>query len=99
MLETEIPAVPHSNGTGPEEPPVVLEEPRRRQGLRRGLIAAGLLALLVLGGLGAWQLFAPRNAVPTASIRRGTIVSTVQTTGKLAAQTVAQLGFRNGGGR
>src|SRR5436190_20026552 len=52
-----------------------------------------LLVIAVAVGTG-YFFFRPVQGPPTATVRRGTIVSTVETTGKLEAQTKAKLSFK-----
>lgn len=64
----------------------------RRSRLR--IVLPVLLVLLL--GVGAiwWFFLRPADAVPSAAVRRGPIVSTVETTGKLEAQSSAGLSFK-----
>ena len=63
---------------------------------RRGLwLVIGLVALLLV--VAAFFLFRSTRAVTTATVQRGTIISSVQTTGKLQAQRQASLSFKQSG--
>jgi HlyD family secretion protein len=64
--------------------------PRRR---RWPVVVAGLFALLMLAGVAYW-LLRPAGGVLTAVVRRGTIISTVETTGKVQAERSARLAFK-----
>jgi multidrug efflux pump subunit AcrA (membrane-fusion protein) len=102
MPETEHTTQAPTNGVEhddlfPADGLPLVNAPPRRWGLRQGVIAAGVLAVLVLAALGLWQLLNPPSTVQTAAVRRDTIISSVETNGKLEAQTVAKVGFRNGG--
>src|SRR5689334_9799652 len=97
MLETETSTPPHPNGTEPDLPPLIAEAPRGRSVLRRALLVARVLAVAALGATGAWRPSAPQSTIRAAAVVRGDIVSTVQTNGKVQAQTVASIGFRGGG--
>src|SRR5690349_18282760 len=67
--------------------------PRRRPW--RAVLAI-VLAVLVVAAV-AWWRFSPTKSQLSATVTRGTIVSTVETTGKLEAQTSAKLSFRTSG--
>src|SRR5688500_6390350 len=60
---------------------IVVQRPKRR----RARMIAAVLLVVVLAATGAYFLFRPAQGLPTASVRRGTIISTVETTGKLQA--------------
>lgn len=68
--------------------------PRRRN--RRRIIVGVLLAAALLAGALFWVL-RPSKAAQTATVRRGTIISSVETTGKLEAAKTAKLSFKQGG--
>lgn len=67
----------------------------RRNRLRIVLPVA--LVLLLAAGLAYWLFFRPARSLTTASVTRGAIISIVQTTGKLQAETSAKLAFKAGG--
>jgi HlyD family secretion protein len=60
-------------------------------------IALPVILILVLGLLAVWWLTRPANAELTSTVTRGTIISSVETTGKLEPQTEASLSFQTGG--
>lgn len=73
------------------ESQVVLRRPRKWR-----VVVPVLLALTTL--LGAiYFLASPAKSISTATVRRGSIVSSVETTGKLEAQKSAKLSFRASG--
>jgi HlyD family secretion protein len=65
--------------------------PRRS---RLPVVLPVLLVLLLAVGAVWWLFLRPGNALPTATVRRGDIISTVETTGKLEAQSSARLSFK-----
>src|SRR5438552_15190086 len=73
-----------------DESEITLLPPRRN---RWRVALPVLLVVAVAVGTGYW-FFRPVQGPPTAVVRRGTIVSTVETTGKLEAQTKATLSFK-----
>jgi HlyD family secretion protein len=60
-------------------------------------IAVPVLLVLALAVGAAWFLLRPAPSAPTATVRTGTIVSTVETTGKLEAESSAKLSFKSSG--
>lgn len=60
------------------------------------LIVPVVLVLAVVG-VAAWWFLQPAPAADTAVVRRGTIISTVETTGKLQADVSASLAFKASG--
>lgn len=66
---------------------------KRRRG--RMWLALGIAALLVAGAL--FFLLRPGKSLTTVTVRRGAIISSVQTTGKLEAQRQARLSFKQSG--
>jgi RND family efflux transporter MFP subunit len=64
--------------------------PRRKPWL---VLVAGALALVLLAVVG-WWLLRPTSNVTTATVRRGSIISTVETTGKVQAEHSAKLAFK-----
>jgi RND family efflux transporter MFP subunit len=66
---------------------------RPRRGRLPLVLSAALVLLLGLGAIW-WFLLRPGPAANTATVRRDTIVSTVETTGKLEAQSSARLSFK-----
>jgi HlyD family secretion protein len=56
-----------------------------------------LLLVVVVAAIAAWWFLQPAKTADTATVRRGTIISTVETTGKLEADTSASLAFKTGG--
>jgi HlyD family secretion protein len=71
----------------------VLLPPRRR---RWRIVVPLLLAAAVIG-VAVYLLAAPPKGPATAQVTRGTIISSVETTGKLEAQKSARLSFRSSG--
>lgn len=67
--------------------------PRRRRW--RMLIPAVLAVLVAIGAL--YFLLRPTKSVLTTTVQRGTIISSVETTGKLQADSVAKLSFKSPG--
>jgi RND family efflux transporter MFP subunit len=70
-----------------------LTTPRRRPW--RIIVPLAVLGLLAV--VAAIWLLTPPKALPTATVTRGTIISTVETTGKLEAETAASLAFKTSG--
>jgi multidrug efflux pump subunit AcrA (membrane-fusion protein) len=68
--------------------------PRRN---RLSIVIPVVLVLLLAVGALWWFFLRPGKAAPTAAVRRGTIISTVETTGKLEAQSSARLSFKVSG--
>src|SRR4051794_18743659 len=68
--------------------------PRRRR--LRVVLPVVLLAALAVGVLWYFVL-RPTRSVSIATVQRGTIISTVETTGKLQAETSAKLAFKMSG--
>ncbi|HKP53187.1 MAG TPA: HlyD family efflux transporter periplasmic adaptor subunit [Chloroflexia bacterium] len=66
----------------------------KRRGWRMWLFL-GVAVLLVAAAL--FFLLRPGKGLPTATVRRGTIISSVETTGKLEAQRQARLSFKQSG--
>lgn len=64
---------------------------------RRWRIVIPVVLVLALVFAGAYLLFRPARSAATAPVRRGTIVSTVETTGKLQAEKSAKLSFKTSG--
>ncbi|HEX8597780.1 MAG TPA: HlyD family efflux transporter periplasmic adaptor subunit [Chloroflexia bacterium] len=71
----------------------VLLAPRRRRW--RILVPVLLAAAIIVAVIAV--LASPPKGPATAQVRRGTIISSVETTGKLEAQTSARLSFRTSG--
>lgn len=90
LTSAETVATPHY---APEDD-IEITIPRRR---RWPFVALGLLALTVVAGLLYFIFFQPTSSVQTARVRRGVIISTVETTGKLVTENNAQLSFRASG--
>ncbi len=67
--------------------------PRRRRWRVLILIIA---ALLLVAGL-LYFMLRPSKSVATATVRRGTIISSVETTGKVQAEHIARLSFKTSG--
>ena len=77
-----------------DESQIELMRPRRN----RWRIAIPALLLIAVAVAAAYYFFlSPPAPPPTATVQRGTIISTVETTGKLEAQTSATLSFRQSG--
>jgi HlyD family secretion protein len=68
--------------------------PPRRS--RRGLIIAAVLGLAVLAAILYFAL-RPGRSVQTATVGRGTIISSVETTGRVEAEQTARLSFKASG--
>jgi multidrug efflux pump subunit AcrA (membrane-fusion protein) len=67
----------------------------RKRGPWRIILPLALVAVLALAV--GWWLLTPSKVLSTATVTRGTIVSTVETTGKLEAETSAKLSFKTSG--
>ncbi len=76
-----------------DESDITLLPPKRNR-LR---VAVPVLLIVALAIGTTYFFFRPVQGPPTAAVRRGTIVSTVETTGKLEAQTKAKLSFKAAG--
>src|SRR5204862_1700972 len=76
-----------------DESEITLPPPRRRP----WRIALPVLLVIALAVGVGWYFFRPVAGPPTATVRRGTIISSVETTGKLEAQTKASLAFKMSG--
>src|SRR5438552_17257163 len=76
-----------------DENDLVLRPPRRK----RWRVVLPILLLLAIAAATAYYFFRPQGNIPTAVVRRGTIISTVETTGKLEAQRSAKLSFKTSG--
>lgn len=63
----------------------------------RWRIILPVLLALVAGAAAAWLLLPSARKLSTVSVERGSIISTVETTGKLEAETSAQLSFKLAG--
>lgn len=71
----------------------VLLAPKRRRW--RILVPVVLAAAVIVAAI--FMLASPPKGPATAQVKRGTIISSVETTGKLEAQTSARLSFRTSG--
>jgi HlyD family secretion protein len=67
--------------------------PRRR---RWRVLVPIVAAMLLVAGL-LYFMLRPSKSVATAAVRRGTIISSVETTGKLQAEQIARLSFKTSG--
>src|SRR5919201_586528 len=76
-----------------DENDLVIQRPRRR----RWRVVVPIVLLLAVAAATAYYFFRPQGNIPTAVVRRGTIISTVETTGKLEAQRSAKLSFKTSG--
>ncbi|MEO8289135.1 MAG: HlyD family efflux transporter periplasmic adaptor subunit [Chloroflexota bacterium] len=94
--------VEHLNGNGASDSGVaastmgdmaLLSRPKRRP----WRIALPILLVLLVAVAAAFVLFRPGKSITTAVATRGTIVSTVETTGKLEAESNANLSFKASG--
>ena len=63
----------------------------------RARLIVPVVLVLAVAGLVAWWFLQPAPAADTAVVRRGTIISTVETTGKLQADVSASLAFKASG--
>ena len=84
------------NGFARELSSVELATMRPRRSRLPIVLFVALVVLLALGTIW-WFFLRPGKAVLTATVSRGTIISTVQTTGKLEAQSSARLSFKGPG--
>src|SRR4051812_37117295 len=105
VVEPTADGVGHTNGSGDGTVDLSTEEyvsgtqssmaiTRKRRPWRI-ILPLAIVVLLALAA--AWWLLTPPKALPTATVTRGTIASTVETTGKLEAETSAQLSFKTSG--
>src|SRR4051812_28643025 len=101
-VDTGVDGAGHTNGSGNGTEDLGVHEyvmdtqssmaiTRKRRPWRI-IVPLAIVALLALGV--AWWLLTPSKVLPTATVTRGTIASTVETTGKLEAETSAQLSFK-----
>src|SRR4051812_31546288 len=67
--------------------------PTRRRWLRIAIVGAVLLIAAVV----VFMLMQPAKGGATATVQRGTIISTVETTGKLQSDDSAKLAFKSSG--
>ncbi len=92
------PGAPRPGGIGPSGLTLV---PRNKgtRGRRRGLFAAGTLALLAAAGGGYYwtNRAAETPTIETAAVTRGDIIETVDATGTLEAVTTVQVGTQVSG--
>ena len=76
-----------------DESEIEIRPPRRN----RWRIALPVILVLAVAIGAAYFFLRPQGGPSTAIVRRGTIISTVETTGKLEAQAKANLSFKQSG--
>ncbi len=99
-------ANPGSNGSSDtaglhlSEPELAVTQYEERQVIKRKRPWKVLLPVLLVSialAVAGYLLFRPSKALTTATVRKGTIISTVETTGKLEAERSARLAFKISG--
>ena len=77
--------------TLPNPPATVEDIPMLTPKRGRWRLAIPIILIIAVAIGTGWFFFRPAKSAPTAIVRRGTIISTVETTGKLEAERSAKL--------